>query len=695
MSGNRLNKAGFVLLASLMMTTALPAFAQTEVGNAPLPEVEVDGSVLQQLDPSAGATQSLTPIQLTPPSVTRQATSNSGPTLISDMDPSGTQDVAIKDDPVKDTSSNTSPSILTPPERVVAKAIVPDDAPLTQIETHSVQAVSTPPVETQPVQNIAAQKVVEPATAKEARSDDNGESFLHHFVTAPVKSLFGSSKKSEPVLADIPAPPVPAMAAISKSDQIPAQASVTRAGMVSQRPTDLADETRPAIIPQKKASKPVEVAVAKPAPKIDLSPVSTIVAAPVKPVAAAPLPAPDANIVTQVVMDVPNAQVPTAPLKPVAKVITPPVKPVVTAVKDEGKDLVEPPKVMAEAEGIKAPVAKPVLFPVSTKSKTRGEINPQITKADSKTPIAPVLPRPDTKQALNTAMFDDSVAKPQQVAIDVPAPKQATPEIIYRNVPVPKPRPNVVVASKDFVEQARRTYEDTYKVIKRDGDQMPAISAQKVAKEDLSAPANMTGRKDTGPVRMSVADIATDPLASKLVAMTPDDIASTLNSMAPAAGGNPARADMMVTPSANRVRIVRENGNWVPRKPAQVASADAGQTTVASLPADGRFNLAFQSNATDLPSASYGEMDNGVVNALRADSNARVQILAYASAADGKDTTAKRTSLARALSIRSYMISKGIDATRVDVRAMGLQQDAKAAPDQVQMIVVPADAKKS
>jgi outer membrane protein OmpA-like peptidoglycan-associated protein len=688
-SGTKLNRAGFVLLASLMMTTALPAFAQTEVGNAPLPEVEVDGSVLQQLDPSAGTTQSLTPVQLIPPpSLSRQATSNSGPTLTDtvDLDPSGEKDVAIRHE-VK----TEAPSIVPPPEHVVAKAIVPQDAPPTAMEIRSIQPVSTQPIEeTSPAQTIASQNIDEPVQApvKDKADDEGHESFLHHYITspagyiaAPVKSLFGS-KTSDPVLADVPTPPVPAemfpVAAAPESDMTPAPASATKAGTVSPKPTNLADENRPAIIPQKKASKPVEVAAAKkPVPaKIDLSPVATLAPPVTKPA------------VTEIVMDVPGIPA------PVTKAVSAPAKTVVAKVENI-EDLTAPPKTMAEVEGIKAAVSRPVLFPISSKSKTRGDMNPEITRtSEAKTPIAPVIPQPDTKKALSNAMSDATVAKPQQVAVAVAAPQQAEPEIIYRNVPVPKPRPNVVVASKDFVEQARRTYEDTYKVVKRDGDQMPAVSTGQVSKETLSAPAAV--RKD-GPVRMSVADIASDPLASKLVAMTPDDIASALNSMKPAAGGRGTGTDEVVL-STNRVRIVRENGNWIPRKPSeatQIANADAGQNTNAVPPSDGRFNIAFQSNAIDLPVTSYGDVDSGVVNALRADSNARVQIVAYASAPDGKDTTAKRTSLARALSIRSYMISKGIDATRVDVRAMGLQQDSKALPDQVQMIVVPADAKKT
>ncbi|MDB5490833.1 MAG: nicotinate-nucleotide-dimethylbenzimidazole phosphoribosyltransferase [Micavibrio sp.] len=666
----RFKKAGFVLLASLMMSTSIPAFAQQEIGNAPLPEVEVDGSVLQQLDPSAGTTPSLNPIMLTPSaSLNRQATTYNGPTLTDtlEMDPSGAKDIAIED-------ALAGPAPSAP---VVARVIVPANAPPTfLIETRT----------------VAAQNIQDPVQQIENNTEDEPETFLQHFIKAPVSSIFGSSRKNE-TKANPDQVAIASAPEVSAAPSVPATGpKIMQAGTVSARPSDLANEDRPASIPRKKMTPPAEGLAAKPAPRVDMSPVTSIASAPPARPAAAPN-VPDSKIVTEVVMDVPGVAMPKAPLQPVPKKIAAAAKTIIPKI-EESVDLTAPPKVMEETAGLKAAVTKPVMFPISSKSKTRGDINPEITKtSEAKTPIAPVIPHPDTKNALNNAMSDPGVNKPEQVSVAVVAPKQAAPEVLYQKVPVPKARPNVIVASKDFVEQARRTYEDTYKVVKRDGDRMPAISAQQVAKESLPP-----ARSGSGPVHISVADIASDPLASKLVAMTPDDIASTLNSMAPAAGNNAklSRAAEENIVSPNRVRIVRENGNWLSRKPQESAqTASAGATGLPAPSSDGRYNIAFQSGATDLPATSYGDVDSGIVIALRSDSNARVQIIAYASASDGKDTTAKRTSLARALSLRSYMISKGIDATRMDVRAMGVQQDAKAAQDQVQMIIVPADPKKS
>ena len=56
---------------------------------------------------------------------------------------------------------------------------------------------------------------------------------------------------------------------------------------------------------------------------------------------------------------------------------------------------------------------------------------------------------------------------------------------------------------------------------------------------------------------------------------------------------------------------------------------------------------------------------------LSANENARVQLMAYAAGEDLTSSKARRISLSRALSVRSFLIEKGVRSTRIDVRALG------------------------
>jgi outer membrane protein OmpA-like peptidoglycan-associated protein len=53
------------------------------------------------------------------------------------------------------------------------------------------------------------------------------------------------------------------------------------------------------------------------------------------------------------------------------------------------------------------------------------------------------------------------------------------------------------------------------------------------------------------------------------------------------------------------------------------------------------------------------------------DENVRLQLIAYASGEGMSASKARRLSLARALSVREYLIANGIEGTRMDVRALG------------------------
>ena len=66
---------------------------------------------------------------------------------------------------------------------------------------------------------------------------------------------------------------------------------------------------------------------------------------------------------------------------------------------------------------------------------------------------------------------------------------------------------------------------------------------------------------------------------------------------------------------------------------------------------------------------------------------ARVELLAYATAADSLGSRARWLSLSRALAVRGFLVDKGVPITRIDVRPLG-NEVMEGPPDRVD--VVPA-----
>jgi len=112
-----------------------------------------------------------------------------------------------------------------------------------------------------------------------------------------------------------------------------------------------------------------------------------------------------------------------------------------------------------------------------------------------------------------------------------------------------------------------------------------------------------------------------------------------------------------------------------PRAAAPAAPAQAQRPTqTASLPtAAGELSLEFQGDGSDLN--RRGEDQLRAFAARLKDTDQRIQLIAYASGGADGASKARRVSLSRALSVRSFLIDQGLRNTRIDVRALGLVRD--------------------
>jgi outer membrane protein OmpA-like peptidoglycan-associated protein len=117
-----------------------------------------------------------------------------------------------------------------------------------------------------------------------------------------------------------------------------------------------------------------------------------------------------------------------------------------------------------------------------------------------------------------------------------------------------------------------------------------------------------------------------------------------------------------------------------PAAPAQLASRPVATTP----PADN--HLIFKQGDANLTGEAQKSLD-GLTAKLNATPKSRMQLLAYAGEPNLSASKARRLSLSRALSVRSYLIKKGVRSTRIDVRALG-NKVPSGAPNRVDLKLV-------
>ena len=126
----------------------------------------------------------------------------------------------------------------------------------------------------------------------------------------------------------------------------------------------------------------------------------------------------------------------------------------------------------------------------------------------------------------------------------------------------------------------------------------------------------------------------------------------------------------------------------VPTQPEQPADADQAEQVAAlpeASPDTGPVSIAFGVEETELPSSAAAAL-TPVAEQMKSDTELRVQLLAYASSADGSPSSVRRKSLSRALSVREFLMDQGVQSTRIEVRALG-DQNEDGAPDRVDAVV--------
>ncbi len=119
-----------------------------------------------------------------------------------------------------------------------------------------------------------------------------------------------------------------------------------------------------------------------------------------------------------------------------------------------------------------------------------------------------------------------------------------------------------------------------------------------------------------------------------------------------------------------------------PTQTAALPPSVANPPAAVAIPPASALSLVFDSAASALPEAADGLVD-GVLKRLRASDTARLQLRSYASGTAETAREARQLSLARALSLRERLTAFGVRSSRIDVRALGIDNLGGGSADRI------------
>lgn len=343
---------------------------------------------------------------------------------------------------------------------------------------------------------------------------------------------------------------------------------------------------------------------------------------------------------------------------------------------DKSRSIPLPGKVVAP------PAAQPFQAPVARQESAGLGSNPD--KPDGDGGMLP-LPLP-AGTAETFENVETETARPATPAIPARKPDIAVTAAEKKNLPpLPPRRPEIQHASPEFVAEARAKENFRASSSSRAGvPSMPAVPkgrvmAQPLQKRDSAAAAAYPD----DPLARALLIPDKKALAEALEKAMPEESQAKAKSMSrllppplpvPAKADRGEKREAAVIDITEPVDITEEKmaaiepasaAGHIPRPPPEPENSESEYISVA-----------FKAGNPGLGQEQERSLEDDILPALRNNPQWRLQVQAFASAA-GKDGSngARRASLSRALAVRGWLIDRGIDPARIDVRALGAQTD--------------------
>ena len=301
-------------------------------------------------------------------------------------------------------------------------------------------------------------------------------------------------------------------------------------------------------------------------------------------------------------------------------------------------------------------------------------------KPESK-PVA--KPKPKTEPTKKEIVQPKSPVKQASASVKVPEKAKPAPD------PVKKPA-EPVIPEKPVQKKAEKPPLPPVSQADLPAPLPPTVSAipelpvpdKKVKPYRLDGKKNMPVIKPTGVEKTPLPDI---PVAPPANLPTPNeqiidkalqdrlmkpDVKSIIKSDAPAMNAKtlsekPARKNPVVTAATPPVK--------------------KNEKLTASM-----LSIEYKPGVTDVQKDHKEIIEAEILPKLRQDKNSRLQILAYASASEEGQSSARRLSLARSMELRAYILEQDIRPSRIDIRALGDKTQEKPV-DRVDLRFIPSN----
>jgi outer membrane protein OmpA-like peptidoglycan-associated protein len=333
--------------------------------------------------------------------------------------------------------------------------------------------------------------------------------------------------------------------------------------------------------------------------------------------------------------------------------------------------LLPPPPVMPKSR-VMLPSALQQMLPESSPAS-----RPQTARAPRAAPV-PKVERslPATPPAMATAPSEPSVVPPSITppAVSVPEAPAVTPP------PAPPTLPTPEIAGQTPAA--------------------PPVAKAEMPKAPPPAAPSLPTLEPPAPPEAATSEPSTSEKAAmpETAAVPPPP---AVEPPAPPSAATPPAPTPNVAAKAPSPRMVRPVPQVAETPPAPKAESDgasgsepasAGQ--LASLPPSGppeiledgqMYRIPFGSVSSEISEDGKKYLDK-LAQRLKKDDALRLQLLGYAGSTQDSASKARRTSLFRALSVRTYLMKQGVRSTRMDVRALGNLAEG-GAPDRVDAVI--------
>lgn len=318
-----------------------------------------------------------------------------------------------------------------------------------------------------------------------------------------------------------------------------------------------------------------------------------------------------------------------------------------------------------------APMSAPEILP----PPATAEIVPQPVYTPPEPPVVqatPAAPRRVLKPSTAPDMPEEFVAEAPQAPMPTPAPRVLKPETPAFVPPAPP------VSYPSYATQPGQISAPAKPSAHVD---MPTRKPALPAEKEPALPAPKPAAVET-PVSLKAEEMSELPAMDVTADVAPPAVTKQEETKKAQ-----AKKPIVLKPEPEQsVPVIEETPVLevaVEQPPASAAETPAPEN-FAAVPSASDLSIDFTGASSDL-SAEAQQKLKAIVAQLKDMGDSRLQVRAYATGEDGSKSSARRISLSRALTVRSFLMDAGIKPTRVDVRAMGTETD-RSPLDRVDLI---------